>query len=276
MFPEMSSAALTIAVGIDHSPESRAAARWAAAATGSDDRQLLLVHGYAPPLMVQSLPGYRPDVAHESAVSLVDEVATELTRDFGVQHISTVVSHEAPIPLLTHVSDTADVLILGHHQLRWSERFAGGSISSALSGLSHCPVVTVPFGRPHSDGPVGLALDIDAPSEQALEVAFDRAMLTPRPHVWVVCAIPDALDADEISRRYERARELVKPWEARYPTCRVTIQLVPGQPHRTLAEVVPHPSLQVVTRPASTRWINSVARAMQRRSDWPIAVIDHR
>ena len=274
----MRSGPLTIAVGIDHSDESFAAARWAAAATENRHGSMILIHSYAPPMFVQSMPGYRLDIAHDDAAQHVAALADELRLAHPDTAISTVVSPDPVVPLLTSASHDVDVLVLGHHRRGWTERLMGGSISCALSGMSQCPVVTVPFGSAPAHGPVSRAVDVDSPSDRAFEVAFDRASLTDRP-IAVVCAIPDDLPPHDITTTFTRAENLLRPWRHDYPDVHVTVRLVPGPPHRALAEAVPTASLQIVTRPrvrmARTLWIRSVARAMQRRARCPIAVVEY-
>ncbi|NMO03875.1 universal stress protein [Gordonia sp. TBRC 11910] len=274
----MRSGPLTIAVGIDYSDESAAAARWAATMAEHHGWPMILVHGFAPPLFVGSLPGYRLDVAHDVARRRVESLADDLRLTFPDLHLSTLLSSDPAVPLLVKVSTEVDALILGHHRPGWAERLTSTSISCTLSGLSHCPVVTVPFGHVTPHGPIALAIDVDAPSQRAFEVAFDRAELTHRA-VAVVCAIPDDLSLADVESTYARADALLTPWRRRYPDCPTTLQLIPGEPHRTLADAVPDASLQVVTRPrlrhSRTRWISSVARAMQRRANSPIAVVEY-
>ncbi|GAC70089.1 universal stress protein [Gordonia soli] len=268
----------TIAVGVDASIESEAAARWAAAVADRGGHRVVLVHGYAPPMMIATLAEYDVDSARAAAHDRVAAVADALHVDHPSLDITTIVEHLTAIPLLTNVSEHADVLVLGHHRAGWFERLTAGSISSALSARSRCPVVTVPYGNLVEHGPVVAAVDVEAPSEHAITAAFDRARDADG-RITILCAIPDDLAADEIAEVYRRADALLDTWRELYPDCTVTLQLVNGNPHRALAEAVPQAALLVITRPRGgagmTAWTTSVARAVHHSARCPIAIVDH-
>lgn len=271
----------TIAVGVDLSPESEAAARWAAASARIGDR-LVLIHGFAAAGALQPLSEFELDfdvtATRRAAVDHLSAVASRLGAHHPGLRIDTVVEHDFAIPLLTRLSSQVDLMVVGHHRPGLIERLTTGSISSALSGRSHCTVVTVPYGNLATDGPVVAALDVDAPSDLALSTAFEYAGGTGNA-VAVVCAIPDAAPPAQIESVYARADALLEPWRRRFPGCATTLQLVNGNPSRAVGEAVPQASLLVVTRPragsAFAAWAGSVARAAQHRTRCPIAIVDH-
>ncbi|MBY4573289.1 stress protein [Gordonia paraffinivorans] len=267
-----------IAVGLDHSPESEAAARWAAIAATRREARVLLVHGYTPTGTAQGLAEFDIENIRDAALVRADTVAEALRREHPLLQVDTLVRPDLPIPLLLNVSEKVTLLVLGHHRATWLERLTAGSVSAALAARAKCAVVTVPYGNVCFDGPVVAAIDVDAPSEQALENAFDVTREIDQP-VTVVCAVPDDAAPEEISDAYARAEELLVPWRGRYPDRRVTIQLVNGDPHRSLAKAVPHASLLVISRPRSgvvfPAWTTSVTRAAHHASRYPVAVVDH-
>ncbi|MCZ0911103.1 universal stress protein [Gordonia amicalis] len=268
----------TIAVGLDHSQESEAAARWGAAAAVRRGGRLLLVHGYAPAGAAQSLAEFDIENIRDAALARADAVANSLRADHPQLRVDTLVRPELPVPLLLQVSEHVDLLVLGHHRANWLERLTSGSVSAILTARSKCPVVTVPFGNVCFDGPVVVAVDVDAPSDEAIKTAFERARDIGQ-QVTIICAIPDDAAPEQISDAYARADALLDPWRRQYPDCPVTVQLVNGDPHRSLAEAVPQASLLVITRPragtAFPVWTTSVTRAAHHAARHPIAVVDH-
>lgn len=271
----------TIAVGVDLSPESEAAARWAAASARVGDR-VLLIHGFAAATALQPLSEFELDfdvsATRQAAVTHLAAMAARLGAHHPGLRIDPIVEHEFAIPLLTRVSGQVDLMVLGHHRPGLIERLTTGSISSALSARSRCPVVTVPYGNLAPGGPVVAAIDADAPSDLALSAAFEYADVTGSP-VAVVCAIPDAAPPAQIESAYGRADALLEPWRRRFPDIDTTLQLVNGNPSRAVSEAVPQASLLVVTRPRAgstfAAWAGSVARAAQHHTRCPIAIVDH-
>ncbi|MCR5977450.1 universal stress protein [Gordonia jinghuaiqii] len=266
----------TIAVGVDLSDESEAAAQWAAASAPHE--HLLLVHGYAASMALAPLTEFDIDSTRDATVAHVAGIADLLRAEHPGLEVSTVVEHDFAIPLLTRLSQHVDMLVLGHHRPGLIERLTTGSISAALSARARCPVVTVPYGNLTARGPVVVAVDVDAPSDLALDAAFEFARTTGHP-ISVICAIPDAATPARIADIYARAEAVVEPWRRRFPECTATLQLVNGAPHRAVVRAVPQASLLVVTRPRGGTsfpvWGNSVTRAAHGASSCPIAVVDH-
>ncbi|WP_439031525.1 universal stress protein [Gordonia terrae] len=271
----------TIAVGVDLSPESEAAARWAVASARAGDR-LVLVHGFAAATGLTPLAEFEFEFdvvsTRDSALVHVGRLAESLRASRPELDVTTLVEHDFPIPLLTRLSREVDLLVVGHHRLGVIERLTTGSISSALSARSQCPVVTVPHGHLAASGPVVAAIDAAAPSDLALSTAFEYARAM-HGSVAVVCAIPDAATPAQIEAVYARGEALLVPWRARFPECEVTLQLVNGDPSRAVTDAVPQASLLVFTRPRAgatlTTWAGSVARAAQHHTRCPIAIVDH-
>lgn len=209
---------------------------------------------------------------------IVTDVASVLRRDAPNLKIRTLVAPTSAVPLLEEVSESVDVLVVGHHRARWMERLISGSVSSSLSARARCPVVTVPYGNLAEHGPVVVALDVEAPATQVIELAFDRAQDTDR-SVVVIHVVPDGAPTAQLEQLYAKTAAAIAPWSVRYPDCTVRIQLINGSPRHDLIEAVPQASLLVLTRPRAgttlTRWIRSVSRAAQHRATCPIAMVDH-
>lgn len=131
-------------VGVDGSPHSAAALRWAIAEATKHSGAVTAVLAWQPPFL--TIPG---------AIEL-DELE-QTYKDYLVKTVSEVVP-SPPVPLVTMVAQGdaieslieaakgADMLVLG---TRGRSRFAGlmlGSVSQACAANSPCPVVLVREG----------------------------------------------------------------------------------------------------------------------------------
>ncbi len=131
-------------VGVDGSPHSAAALRWALAEAGQHSGEVTAVLAWQPPFL--SVPGAAQideleDAYKKYLVSTVNEIAPSP----GVP-LTTLVAQGDPIESLILAAKGADVLVLG---TRGRSRFAGlmlGSVSQACAASSPCPVVLVREG----------------------------------------------------------------------------------------------------------------------------------
>jgi nucleotide-binding universal stress UspA family protein len=130
--------------GVDGSPHSAAALRWAVAEATEHSGEVTAVLAWQPPFL--TMPG---------AIELGE--LEQAYKDYLVKTVSETVP-SAPVPLVTLVAQGdaieslieaakgADILVLG---ARGRSRFAGlmlGSVSQACAANSPCPVVLVREG----------------------------------------------------------------------------------------------------------------------------------
>ena len=132
-----------IVVGVDGSPESKTALRWAArlaAAIGATVQAVIaweFPQTYGWPVAVD---GWRPDV---DAAKVVQDTIDEV---FGPQRptgLETVVTEGHPSDVLLGAGKDALMLVVGS---RGHGGFAGlllGSVSAACAEHAHCPVLVV-------------------------------------------------------------------------------------------------------------------------------------
>jgi nucleotide-binding universal stress UspA family protein len=133
-----------VVVGVDGSPSSKRALAWAARQAAVTGSELLVVttwefptgNGWAPPWP----PEFRPDL--EAGTRLAHDVEEVL----GGEPRSTVtksVVEGHPAVVLTDLSRTASLVVVGS---RGHGEFTGmllGSVSEFLTTHAHCPVVVI-------------------------------------------------------------------------------------------------------------------------------------
>ena len=139
----------TIVVGVDPSPASHAAVRWAAQEARLRGARLLLVHAYSPmpPLFAAGpvpvpVPQAAFDEVRTHAEHLVAAAAAEV--DTGVPVVMRVAPGPAG-PVLESLSGDAELLVVGtsaHHAA--VVRMALGSVAQHCVNHARCPVVVVP------------------------------------------------------------------------------------------------------------------------------------
>ena len=134
-----------IVVGVDGSPGSDAALRWAAEHAPAFEARLVAVHCWSPPL-------------HGTEAEPPAEVAA-LERDFGavldaaVERVTTiapdvpvekVLSRGDPADVLTELAAGAALLVLGSRGTSGHTGVVLGSVSRRTTDRATCPIVIVP------------------------------------------------------------------------------------------------------------------------------------
>ena len=137
----------TILVGMDGSPTSRAALRWAADEAEQHGAEVKAMMAWAPVLPPVSVSGAAPrDIpAHPREVA-ADELVRTITDELGENppvRVQPVVKEGNPAKVLIEASTDADLLVVGS---RGYGGFAGlllGSVSQQVAAHAECTVVVV-------------------------------------------------------------------------------------------------------------------------------------
>jgi nucleotide-binding universal stress UspA family protein len=152
----------TIVVGVDGSPSSTEALRWAMPEARAHGARLIAVYSYdyapswsvyayaesgvavPPPEQIEETT----DEAHERARRLLDNVIAEVCGEQPDVHIEPrAVANRRPAAALLEEAASADLLVVGS---RGRGGFVGlmlGSVSQQVIQHTACPVVIVPTGR---------------------------------------------------------------------------------------------------------------------------------
>jgi nucleotide-binding universal stress UspA family protein len=137
-----------IVVGVDGSPSSKAALKWAvrqAALTGSTVEAVIAWH--FPPMYggygVVPVSAVEPANFDEIAAKALNEAVAEVVDPASSVRISTTVAEGNPAQVLLDAAEGADLLVVGS---RGHGGFTGallGSVSQHCAGHSPCPVVII-------------------------------------------------------------------------------------------------------------------------------------
>ncbi|MET9893229.1 universal stress protein [Streptomyces sp. NPDC006465] len=290
----------TIVVGLDGSPESLAAAEWAAREARLTDTRLRLVHAWLwhpsvyGPLAGVSVPPQAEDPQRAWAERLPHETAAKLTADHpGLSVVAERVA-EQPVTALLAAAEDAELLVLGSRGLSGIAGFLTGSVAQSVVARSRTPVVLVRAGaRPEEASgreDVVLGLDLEHPDASVLGFAFRvaarRAASLRVVHGWSLPpyygysgATDTAVNAQLIAAAQERLTEVLSPWREKFPGVEVREQAVIGGAAPHLVDASRNAALVVVGRrnrrtPVGTH-IGPVTQAVLHHSTAPVAVIPH-
>lgn len=131
-----------VVVGVDGSPASRAAVRWAAEQARLRNTELVAVESweFSPLIFAADVPV----ALDELRASVVNHLHSVVEAEAGAaSSVTELVVEKAPVPALLEQCEPDDVLVVGS---RGRGGFAGlllGSVSQQLAQHSTCPVVIV-------------------------------------------------------------------------------------------------------------------------------------
>ncbi|WP_316783619.1 universal stress protein [Streptomyces sasae] len=300
-----------ITVGLDGSPESLAAADWAAREAAQRDVSLCLVHADDPPRpMYVPYAGFPAldvlDVQRTWAADLLREAETRIAgRHPGLRITSRLVQEQA-VPALLTAAEDGELLVLGSRGLGTLPGFIVGSVALALVARAERPVVLVRAGEraedehlPDATGAgsittpnrdIVLGLDVENPDDAVIEFAFETARRRVAGlrvvHGWTQAAsygYGAALDAGLNLELAEEIRkglvDVLRPWQDKFPSVEVSAQTVVGGAGRHLVHASRDAALVVVgrkRRQASVGGrIGPVTHAVLQHASAPVAVVPH-
>lgn len=174
-----------IAVGIDGSAPSTAAALWAGEEADRRGVPLMLIQAYSLPIGL-AVPGVllRPSIADDLrswAEATLTEVESAVYEQFPFLQIEKKVTRDVPAEVLRKTSARALMTVVGSHG---HGEFIGtvlGSVALALTSKALGPVVVVRDGSTDAvgtgTGPVVVCVDGSTDPETLLPFAFEQADL---------------------------------------------------------------------------------------------------
>ncbi|MFJ7175990.1 universal stress protein [Streptomyces massasporeus] len=284
-----------VTVGLDGSPESLAAARWAADEAESRKLTLRLLHAW--PLLAPEPTSVPSEVDQNYwAKRLVHTAQAELqARHPGLSIVGNLVADDAQNALLQAASES-EMLVLGSRGLEPVESYFLGDVSMPVVARAERPVVLVraqaggETAGPASAGRVVVALKLHGPSDDLLDFAFHTAAARGVPlqavhgrSVPLHARVPWGVDhgvTEEITR--DALKELgktLRPWREKYPQVDVADGIRLESPARAVVRSAEDAALLVVGRrehrPGLGHHLGPVAQAAIHHGRCPVAVVPH-
>lgn len=256
-----------IAVGIDGSPASFQALRWATKEASYRQVPVRAVHGDVSTMSyVADMPVVSyPDTYHHAVQRQVEQWLHKAVDIVGVEapdvKVDTATRTGSARTVLIDESKTAQLVAVGSRGLGGFGGMLLGSVAVALCRHGHCPVAVLrgpDHGAALAEGPVVAGVDGSREGEHALRWAFEaastRSVDLVAVHAWhdlvggELWTRPQADDprgavhADE-----ERLlAETLAGWQEDYPDVAVRQVVAYGKPHRILLEHASHAQLMVL------------------------------
>ncbi|MFJ7587527.1 universal stress protein [Streptomyces sp. NPDC097617] len=287
-----------IIVGLDGSRAAGAAADWAAHEAELRGADLELVHAqdWAP---YEPFAARLPEPRRQWAEDLLALTRERLLREHATLAISTrEIEGLAPGTALASAAEGADMLVLGSRGFGSVAGFLVGSTGSSTIPETEAPVVLVrqldgvdrPDAHASDAGPVVLGVDLRSDCDRLLAFACEEADRRACPlvvvHGWSpppVLSYAPALDPGvqaEIAHGLAATlRELLSPWERKYPRLTVDPRIVIGQPAIQILDAATGAALVVVgrriRRAALGTHIGPITHAVMHHATSPVAVVAH-
>ncbi len=287
-----------ITVGLDGSPESLAAARWAADEAERRQAVLRLLHAWI--LLAAQAPDTPPERDQNAGARWIVRRALEDVRGRHphLRVMEDLVGSEA-LPALLLAASESRMVVLGTRALTAWESYVLGDISLDVVGQAEGPVVLVRGNgqaapsRTESQVPeprVVVGVSLNGPCEPLLAFAFDAAASRGVPlHVVHGRALPvhayapwgiESEVAEDVTKEAEaELREAVRPWQERFPDVTSQLTVLPESPTRAVMQAVPGAELLAVGRrrhrPFLAPHVGPVAHAAIHHATCPVAVVPH-
>ncbi|MFI5797894.1 universal stress protein [Streptomyces sp. NPDC051677] len=300
-----------ITVGLDGSPESLAAADWAAREATQREAPLCLVHArdslgsLYTPFMGASAPGVL-EAQRDWAAHLLREAQSRLTERHPDLRITARQAEDEAVPALLAATEDTELLVLGSRGLGTVAGFVVGSVALAVVARTERPVVLVRAGEhaedehlPDATGAVSsntpyrdvvLGLDLEEPGDAVVEFAFEaarrRAAGLRVVHGWNPAAVygygavlDSGLNAELAEETRHGLSDLLRPWNDKFPGVEVRAQAVVGSAGRHLVHASRDASLVVVGRKRNHALVGGrigpVTHAVLQHASVPVAVVPH-
>jgi nucleotide-binding universal stress UspA family protein len=251
---------LDIIVGVDGSPGSDAALRWAAHEAQRHGAELMVLHAYERGQYATRTPfddAYGRDL-HRIAEAIVDSGVDEARTIAPTLRVRGEAASGGAAACLIRATKSGAMVVVGS---RGRGGFAGlllGSVSQHVAAHATGSVVVVRDRADRADGPVVVGVDQGEDSDHALAVAFEEAALRgarlvalhaylPAVNTWGVELPPDEEDTQvRRTTESERLAAIVVPWREKFPTVQVEAVVVEGQAAASVIEASGAAQLVVV------------------------------
>lgn len=292
-----------LTVGLDGSPESLAAAHWAADEAERRNLTLRLLHAW--PLLAPE-PTHVPSEMDQNywAKRLVHNARTELQAHHpGLTVVGNLVADDAQDALLQAASES-EMLVLGSRGLTPVESYFLGDISMIVMARAEQPVVLVradkraegsstPAGQAAEPGVAGgvvVGLKLRSPCDDLLEFAFTTAAARGMPlravhghstplHAYTPWGVDHTLTQEIVQDARNHLNQALRPWREKFPGVDVADTIRLESPARAVVGAAESADLLVVGRrkhhPNLGNRLGPVTQAAVHHARCPVAVVPH-
>ncbi|MDX2681472.1 universal stress protein [Streptomyces soliscabiei] len=287
-----------LTVGLDGSPESLAAAHWAADEAQRRKLTLRLLHAW--PLLAPEPTAVPSEIDQNYwAKRLVHNAQTELQAHHpGLIVVSNLVADDAQDALIQAASES-EMLVLGSRGLTPVESYFLGDINMSVVASAEGPVVLVRAdkraeGASASEsvaaGGVVVGLKLHGPRDDLLEFAFTSAAVRGVPlraavhgraipiHAYAPWGVDHTVTQEIIQDVQKHLSQALRPWREKFQGVAVTDDIRLESPARVVVAAAERAELLIVGRRshhAPAPRLGSVAQAAVHHARCPVAVIPH-
>lgn len=279
----------TIVVGVNESPSSRAALRYAVHLAGSEEARLMVAHVVPQAARTGGLYAVVPEYFEDTSRHLLSDTARLAEQSLGAGRVSTELLHGSAVHSLVRAAAHGDMIVLGTDQRSSMERLAGGS---TLIGVStHCtvPVFIVPstWAEPTEHPIITVGVRDIGSSEGLIATAFEMAdQRQTRVRVVHASGLPPAegvttsAEADLPSVRLrELLAEKTAAVQTKHPQVAFEVRFVHGRPSAVLDEASATSDLLILERRPHAfvgAHLGRTARALIKSSQCPTVIVPPR
>jgi nucleotide-binding universal stress UspA family protein len=277
-----------ILVGVNNTPGSSAALRYAAREAERGGLDLRLVHVIPDYVPLTPMAPVVPDDLEETGREILAKAEDELGGLLPPDRVATAVLSGARVPGLLAAAEKAGLVVLGHEERSTLERLVTGSTVTGVASRAACPVVVVPadWQPPAAVRPVVAGIKSTQHSQgllrRAFEVAAERGAGVVLVHAWQLPQEYDDLITSRVDSREwsDRARRDIEsglvPMREEYPDVPVEVRAAHGQPARVLQKASEDAELLLVARrPHAFPFghLGGTGRTLLRASHCPVEVL---
>lgn len=280
---------LPVVVGVDGSPGSEAAIRWAIADAKARTAPLRLLHAYrwnpayCPTPLYRHLPEADLQLPRHIAEQAVDGWVARAT-ELGATDVDGVAIDSDPVHALLGEARFVCELVVGSRHLKALRSTGLGAVSAAVAARAECPVVVVrgPAGLAEEGAGVVVGVDGSARSQAVFEFGFEYASRRNVPLRAVLCWHPDLIAA--MSWRAEPPppervdawlADALLGWREKFPDVVVHPEVIREHPigGLVLASRAQHLLVVGSHRHHAKALLGSVSQGVLHRATCPVAVV---
>ncbi|HVV29455.1 MAG TPA: universal stress protein [Mycobacteriales bacterium] len=287
----------SILVGVDGSNSALHAVKWAAEEGVARHVPLRLFHACM-------LPPMGPHVTTVTTAAMIESLVEQghhwlrLAREAALAAVPDLEVHTdlRVGPAAGEIIDESAksrLVVLGSRGLGGFKGLLVGSVSVALAGHGHCPVVVVrgrmPDDPPPAGGPILVGVDGSPVSDAAVEFAFEEASFRQTAlvavHTWLDvsvgdtwAALPSDIDWDSVAGDESRLlAERLAGWREKYPDVELHPRVLRDRPVRGLLSEAEGAQLIVVGSRGrgglAGMGLGSTSQTLLHHSECPVAVV---